>query len=102
LTFCSRGYADAGFRSDIRDSLHRYDHLRRLAEVEAEQAKSREIVTPQTRLAMTGGLGRMRSFSEVKFLREPLVQFMFIGAAIYLAYGLFAELVPEETEMCWS
>jgi len=28
---------------------------------------------------------------EVKLLREPLVQFFFIGAAIYLAFGLFAE-----------
>ena len=33
--------------------------------------------------------------SEVKFLREPLVHFMFIGAAIYLAYALFAEPTPE-------
>jgi hypothetical protein len=38
----------------------------------------------------------MRSFSEVKFLREPLVHFLFIGAAIYLAYGLFAEPAPEQ------
>jgi hypothetical protein len=27
---------------------------------------------------------------EVKILREPLVHFMFIGAAIYLLYGVFA------------
>jgi hypothetical protein len=33
----------------------------------------------------------------VKLLREPLVQFLFIGAAIYLVYGLFAEPVEEET-----
>jgi len=33
--------------------------------------------------------------SEVKLLREPLVHFMFIGAAIYLLYGVFAEPVPE-------
>jgi peptidyl-prolyl cis-trans isomerase C len=33
--------------------------------------------------------------SEVKLLREPLVHFLFIGAAIYLAYGLFAEPAPE-------
>jgi hypothetical protein len=32
---------------------------------------------------------------EVKILREPLVHFMFIGAAIYLLYGVFAEPVPE-------
>jgi hypothetical protein len=31
----------------------------------------------------------------VKLLREPLVQFMFIGAFIYLLYGVFAEPVPE-------
>jgi peptidyl-prolyl cis-trans isomerase C len=31
----------------------------------------------------------------VKFLREPLVHFMFIGAVIYLLYGLFAESMPE-------
>jgi len=31
----------------------------------------------------------------VKLLREPLVHFMFIGAAIYLLYGVFAEPVPE-------
>jgi peptidyl-prolyl cis-trans isomerase C len=33
----------------------------------------------------------------VKLLREPLLHFMFIGAAIYLLYGAFAEPVPEET-----
>jgi hypothetical protein len=31
----------------------------------------------------------------VKLLREPLVHFMFIGAVIYLLYGMFAEPVPE-------
>jgi hypothetical protein len=31
---------------------------------------------------------------EVKLLREPLLHFMFIGAAIYLLYGIFAEPVP--------
>jgi hypothetical protein len=31
----------------------------------------------------------------VKLLREPLVHFMFIGVAIYLLYGVFAEPVPE-------
>jgi peptidyl-prolyl cis-trans isomerase C len=31
----------------------------------------------------------------VKLLREPLLHFMFIGAAIYLLYGVFAEPVPE-------
>jgi len=31
----------------------------------------------------------------VKLLREPLVHFLFIGAAIYLLYGVFAEPVPE-------
>jgi hypothetical protein len=34
----------------------------------------------------------------VKLLREPLVHFMFIGAAIYLLYGIFAEPVSEEVE----
>jgi len=32
----------------------------------------------------------------VKLLREPLVHFMVIGAAIYLFYGVFAEIVPTE------
>ena len=32
------------------------------------------------------------------FLREPLLHFLFIGAAIYLLYGMFAEPVPEETD----
>jgi len=31
----------------------------------------------------------------VKLLREPLLHFMFIGAAIYLLYGVFAEPLPE-------
>jgi hypothetical protein len=31
-------------------------------------------------------------------LREPLVHFLFIGAAIYLLYGVFAEPVPEESD----
>ena len=31
----------------------------------------------------------------MKLLREPLVHFMFIGAVIYLLYGMFAEAVPE-------
>jgi len=31
----------------------------------------------------------------VKLLREPLLHFMFIGAVIYLLYGLFAESLPE-------
>jgi len=34
----------------------------------------------------------------VKLLREPLLHFLFIGAAIYLLYGMFAEPVPEETD----
>jgi peptidyl-prolyl cis-trans isomerase C len=34
----------------------------------------------------------------VKMLREPLLHFLFIGAAIYLLYGMFAEPVPEETD----
>jgi len=34
----------------------------------------------------------------MKLLREPLVQFMFIGAFIYLLYGVFAEPVAEETD----
>ena len=31
----------------------------------------------------------------MKLLREPLLHFMFIGAVIYLLYGVFAEPVPE-------
>ena len=31
----------------------------------------------------------------MKLLREPLLHFMFIGAATYLLYGVFAEPVPE-------
>ena len=34
----------------------------------------------------------------MKLLREPLLHFMFIGAAIYLLYGVFAEPVAEETD----
>lgn len=34
----------------------------------------------------------------MKLLREPLVQFFFIGAFIYLLYGVFAEPVEEETD----
>ena len=34
----------------------------------------------------------------MKLLREPLLHFLFIGAAIYLAFGLFAEPVTEETD----
>lgn len=34
----------------------------------------------------------------MKLLREPLVHFLFIGAAIYLLYGVFAEPVPEEVD----
>lgn len=34
----------------------------------------------------------------MKLLREPLVHFMFIGAAIYLLYGVFAEPEAEETD----
>jgi hypothetical protein len=34
----------------------------------------------------------------VKFLREPLLHFLFIGAAIYLLFGAFAETAPEETD----
>jgi hypothetical protein len=35
---------------------------------------------------------------EVKLFREPLLHFLFIGAAIYLLYGAFAEPVPEEVD----
>ena len=35
---------------------------------------------------------------EVKFLREPLVHFLCIGAAIYLLYGVFAEPALEEAD----
>ena len=31
----------------------------------------------------------------MKLLREPLLHFMFIGAVIYLLYGMFAEPVPD-------
>jgi peptidyl-prolyl cis-trans isomerase C len=34
----------------------------------------------------------------VKLLREPLLHFLFIGAAIYLLYGAFAEPLPEEVD----
>ena len=34
----------------------------------------------------------------MKLLREPLVHFLFIGAAIYLAYGWFADPVADETD----
>ena len=34
----------------------------------------------------------------MKFLREPLMHFMIIGAAIYLLYGVFAEPAPEEAD----
>jgi hypothetical protein len=34
----------------------------------------------------------------VKLLREPLVHFMFIGAVIYLLYGVFAEPLPEAVD----
>ena len=34
----------------------------------------------------------------MKLLREPLVQFFFIGAAIYLLYGVFAEPSQEEID----
>ena len=34
----------------------------------------------------------------MKLLREPLVHFLFIGAAIYLLYGVFAEPALEETD----
>ena len=34
----------------------------------------------------------------MKFLREPLLHFMLIGAAIYLLYAVFAEPAAEETD----
>ena len=34
----------------------------------------------------------------MKLIREPLVQFFFIGAAIYLLYGVFAEPAVEEAD----
>jgi peptidyl-prolyl cis-trans isomerase C len=34
----------------------------------------------------------------VKWLREPLLHFLFIGAAIYVLYGAVAEPAPEETD----
>jgi len=36
--------------------------------------------------------------SDLKWLREPLLHFLFIGAAIYLLYGAVAETVPDETD----
>jgi len=33
----------------------------------------------------------------MKFLREPLVQFLFLGGLIYLAYGLFTPKIEEDT-----
>jgi hypothetical protein len=36
--------------------------------------------------------------SELKWLREPLLHFLFIGAAIYVLYGAVAESVPEEND----
>jgi hypothetical protein len=33
--------------------------------------------------------------SDLKWLGEPLLHFLFIGAAIYLLYGAVAEPVPE-------
>jgi peptidyl-prolyl cis-trans isomerase C len=35
---------------------------------------------------------------ELKWLREPLLHFLLIGAAIYVLYGAVAEPVPEETD----
>ena len=35
---------------------------------------------------------------KLKWLREPLLHFLLIGAAIYLLYGAFAETAPEETD----
>ncbi len=34
----------------------------------------------------------------MRFLREPLLHFLLIGAAIYGLYGAFAETAPEETD----
>jgi hypothetical protein len=34
----------------------------------------------------------------MKFLREPLVHFIFVGAVIYLLYGVFIEPVTEDTD----
>ena len=36
-----------------------------------------------------------RNDQKVKLIREPLLHFMVIGAAIYLLYGVFAETLPE-------
>jgi len=38
---------------------------------------------------------KVERFSEMKWLREPLLHFLFVGAAIYLLYGAVAESVPE-------
>jgi len=43
-------------------------------------------------------ISRQEDILEVKLLREPLVHFMFIGAVIYLLYGVFAEPVPEDDD----
>ena len=37
-----------------------------------------------------------QGISSVKFLREPLVQFLFLGGLIYLAYALFSPQAEEE------
>ncbi len=34
----------------------------------------------------------------MRFLREPLLHFLLIGAAIYGLYGAFAETAPEEID----
>ncbi len=44
---------------------------------------------------MVGFSENIRNHQIVKLLREPLLHFIFIGAAIYLLYGVFAEPVPE-------
>jgi hypothetical protein len=48
------------------------------------------------RIVRTGRVDKQQEdSSELKILREPLLHFLFIGAAIYLLYGTFAEPLPE-------
>jgi hypothetical protein len=54
----------------------------------ANQSSTIEIQTTPNGLAPDAS---KEEISEVKLLREPLLHFIFIGAVIYLLYGLFAE-----------
>jgi hypothetical protein len=47
---------------------------------------------------MLGHRTSERACPKVKWLREPLLHFLLIGAAIYLLYGAVAEPTPEESD----